>query len=218
MIEFLNVDCIELMKLYPNNHFDLAIVDPPFGIGENWRKDPNSKFYSHRNDFNNKIPGREYFDELFRVSKNQIIWGANYYWNFLPPSNNLIFWDKLRDPKKTFNSAGELAWTSIKTYPFLKYTFLWNGYAKCEYPEKIHPHQKPVLLYRQTLIDFAKEGFKILDTHAGSGSIAIACMDLNYDLVMCEKDPEYYSLATERIAKHQKLINEKNKQGKISFS
>ena len=105
MIELFNADCMAIMANYPDKYFDLAITDPPYGIGENWRKDKESTFRNHKNSFNNSIPTQEYFDELFRVSKNQIIWGCNYYWNYLTPTNNLIFWDKIKDTTKQHDSV-----------------------------------------------------------------------------------------------------------------
>lgn len=197
-----NEDCIGGMKRFNDNYFDLAIVDPPFGIGQNWAKDKNSKHYKHRNDFNNTKPGKEYFEELFRVSKNQIIWGCNYYWNFLPPSNNLIYWRKGKDAKKQLGSAGELAWTSFSKYPLLEYDFMWNGCCVCERTTKIHPHQKPVKLYEQCLIDFAKPGDKVLDTHTGSGSSRIACELRGFDFVGFELNEGYFLKQEKRYAQH----------------
>lgn len=158
MIELLNIDCMKYMATCKDKAFDLAIVDPPFGIGQNWSKDRKSQFYKHRNNFNNSIPGKKYFQELFRVSRHQIIWGCNYYWNYLKPSNNLIFWDKGKDTFTQHGSAGELAWTSITRYPLVKVKLNWNGCVVCEKEEKIHPHQKPIKLYEWTLHHYAKGG------------------------------------------------------------
>jgi len=141
------MDCMEGLKQIPEKYFGLAIVDPPYGIGQNWTKDKHAKFYKHRNDFNNSIPTEAYFEELFRATQNQIIWGANYYWNYLTPSNNIIFWDKLKDAELQHGSAGEIAWTNITKYPLIKVTLSWNGFATCEQGDKVHPHQKPVKLY-----------------------------------------------------------------------
>lgn len=186
-------DCIEYMRKFPDKFFDLAVVDPPFGIGENWRKDRRSKHRNHRNKFNNNTPDKIYFDELFRVSKNQIIWGCNYYWNYLTPSNNLIFWDKGKDTKMQHGSAGELAWTSFSKYPLMKYDLLWNGCCVCETTEKIHPHQKPLKLYYLTFNDFAKKGDKILDTHMGSQASRIVAYKLGFDFYGSEKDIDYFN-------------------------
>lgn len=196
--EIFNMDCMEGMKAYPDNHFDLAIVDPPYGIGQNWTKDPSSTHYKHRNNFNDVTPGKEYFDELFRVSINQIIWGCNYFWNHLSPSNNLIYWRKSKNPKTQFGSAGELAWTSFSKFPLLEYDFMWNGCFKCEQTKKIHPHQKPIKLYEQSLIDFAKPGDKILDTHLGSGSSRIAARKQGYDFTGFELDEQYFTASEKR--------------------
>lgn len=195
-------DCLTGMKAYDDDYFNLAIVDPPFGIGQNWSKDKKSKHYKHRNNFNNSIPTEEYFDELFRVSKNQIIWGCNYYWNYLQPSNNLIYWRKGKDAKKQFGSAGELAWTSFTKYPLLEYDFIWNGCCVCEPVTKIHPHQKPVKLYEQCLFDFASPGDKILDTHTGSGSSRIACNIQGFDFVGFEVDEDYFTKQEKRFQQH----------------
>lgn len=189
------------MKKYPDGYFDLAIVDPPFGIGQNWRKDKLAKFYSHQNTFNNQIPGRNYFKELFRVSRHQIIWGCNYYWNFLPPSNKLIFWDKCKDARTQHGSAGELAWTSIKKYPLIKVTLIWNGALKCETTEHIHPHQKPIKLYEWLYHHFAEPGWKILDTHLGSGSNRIAADKMGFDFTGFEKDKKYFLDQQERYSR-----------------
>jgi site-specific DNA-methyltransferase (adenine-specific) len=203
-------DCINGMKRYPDLFFDIAIVDPPFGIGQNWSKDKKSKHYKHRNNFNNSIPNKEYFDELFRCSKNQIIWGCNYYWNYLRPSNNLIYWRKGKDTKKQFGSAGELAWTSFSKYPLLEYDFIWNGCCVCEPTEKIHPHQKPVKLYDQCLFDFAKKGDKILDTHTGSGSSRIACAIQGFDFVGFENQKLYFDKQEKRFQQHTSKLRISN--------
>lgn len=187
-----NEDCVAGMKRYPDKFFHLAIVDPPYGIGQNWKKDRKAQFYKHRNKFNDTVPGQEYFDQLFRVSRHQIIWGANYYWNYLRPSNNLIFWDKGKDAMKQFGSAGEIAWTSITKYPLVKVELDWNGCVVCERTERIHPHQKPVKLYDWTLHHYAEQGWKILDTHTGSGSSRIACHKAGLEFVGFELEQEYF--------------------------
>lgn len=199
-LDIRNCDCMDLMAEFPDKYFDLAIVDPPFGIGENWKKDRQSKFYNHESTYKNfSGPNEAYFIELFRVSTNQIIWGANYYWNFLKPTNNLIFWDKMRDPFVTFNSAGELAWTSFSHVSFCKVTLPWNGCFTSEPRYGIHPHEKPIGLYNWQFNTYSKPGQKILDTHLGSGSIAIACHYFGCDLTACEIDKDYYNAAVKRI-------------------
>lgn len=206
-IQLFNVDNIEYMLNMPDKSVDLAIVDPPYGIGQNWSKDRKSQFYKHRNTFNNSIPGEQYFNEMFRVSRHQIVWGANYYWNFLPPSNNLIFWDKGKDAEKQFGSAGEIAWTSITKFPLIKVTLNWNGCVVCEDYQRIHPHQKPVKLYRWCLEKFAKPGWTILDTHLGSGSSAVAAKDLGFNFIGLEKDKTYFDAAATRIENHRTQLS-----------
>jgi len=194
-------DNMELMKRYPDNHFDLAIVDPPYGIERFKKPSGTTRFKSSKLmqeeglTWDNK-PKDEYFEELFRVSKNQIIWGAN---NFtLPPSEYFLVWNK----KQTVdNFAGaEYAWVSmgLKT-PAKIYDY---GIHKHNHTDKIHPTQKPIDLYRYILDKYAKEGDKILDTHLGSGSIAIACHDYKFELTACELDPEYFEKAKQRIINH----------------
>ena len=196
--QFILADCVEVMKSFDDKQFDIALVDPPYGIGQNWKKDRFAKFKNHNHDFNNSTPDAEYFEQLFRVSKHQIIWGCNYYWNYLPPTNNLIFWDKRNDPKKQFGSAGELAWVSFTKYPMLKYEFIWTGCVTCEPINRIHPHQKPVKLYEQCLIDFATPGMKILDTHLGSASSAIAAAKLGFEFTGIEKEEMYLKASVKR--------------------
>ena len=193
-----------LMARYPDGYFNLAIVDPPYGIGDTWSKSRKDRFHkkgklhSYQNE---SIPDKAYFDELFRVSKNQIIWGGNYFTEFLPPTNSWIVWNKLRDADKTYMSEGEAAWSSFKKV-FRIVDFLWDGAKKCEKTVKIHPHQKPVMLYEWCLMNYASPGDKILDTHLGSGSIAIACYNLGFDLTACELDLDYYEATLKRIENH----------------
>lgn len=214
------MDCMELMSQYDDNHFDLAIVDPEYGIGEGNKTSHGSKkgqvkftTYKKKN-WDNKPPDKIYFDELFRVSKNQIIWGANYFSNYLPPSKGYVFWDKDFSEKFSF-SAGELAFTSfnialkkvkIKRSEWINCTS--NNRRIAEASARIHPTQKPVALYRWLLTNYAKEGDLILDTHLGSGSIAIACHELGFDLVGSELDPDYYAAMMKRFDQHarQKLL------------
>jgi len=216
MLTITNEDNMELMARYPDKYFDLAIVDPPYGINESgdrnkadrptakW-KNPNSKIYKTFDD--TSIPNKKYFDELFRVSKNQIIWGGNYMTEFLRPSKGWIVWNKKVDIKE-YLSMAELAWTSFDKKCNM-FDYLWAGFKKKHQVERIHPTQKPVDLYRWILINYAKQGYKILDTHLGSGSIAIACHDYDFDLTACELDKEYFDKAMQRINNHtaqQKLF------------
>ena len=196
-----NEDNMALMSRYPDNHFDLAIVDPPYGIDwMNQVQNPNTK--ANWKQYENKkwdknIPEKEYFDELFRVSKNQIIWGGNYMIEHLHSTPCLIIWDKMQE----FSGAVfETAWTSF-TSPSKAFR-MSRASAYCN-QNKIHPTQKPVSLYEWLLMNYAKKGDKILDTHLGSGSIAIACHNLGYDLTACELDTEYFDAAMKRLNDHK---------------
>ena len=197
-IEITNEDNMELMARYPDNYFDLAIVDPPYGIerfkngiGKNDRHKVKSTAI-----FNNNPPTDVYFSELFRVSRNQIVWGANNF--IMPPSEYFLVWNK-KQTVDNFASA-EYAWVSmgLKT-PAKIFDY---GIHKHNHTDKIHPTQKPIDLYKFILDKYAKQGDKILDTHLGSGSIAIACHDFGYELTACELDKEYYDKAIQRIKNH----------------
>ena len=205
-----NEDNMELMSRYPNNYFDLAIVDPPYGIGggvDN-RKAIETKSGNNLRRFARKggmewdrnTPKKSYFDELKRVSKNQIIWGGNYMIENLDNTRCFIVWDKMTYIPSM--SQIELAWSSFTTHSQLvKINSNQN--------DRIHISQKPVDLYKWLLDKYAKEGEKILDTHLGSGSIAIACHDYGFELTACELDQEYYEKAVQRIKNHvaqQKLF------------
>ncbi|MBU2527516.1 MAG: site-specific DNA-methyltransferase [Bacteroidetes bacterium] len=200
---------MEYMKTVPDKYFDLAIVDPPYGINwdggnditkkgrpDSFDRKNNPKF--NKKDWDASPPTKEYWDELFRVSKNQIVWGGNYFTNYLPVKKCWVFWDKLFD--KTFNfSHGELAWTSWDIR-MLKVVMSSKAETKGGF-DKIHPTQKPIGLYRWLLKQFAKMGDKILDTHVGSGSSLIACKELGFDYVGCEIDQDYFEAAQKRINK-----------------
>ena len=198
-------DNMELMARYEDNYFDLAIVDPPYGIDVTKMTLGNGKKKINRGttDWDSETPNKEYYNELFRVSKNQIIWGANYFITEIQKNNACwIVWDK-NNGKSSFSDA-ELAYTSFDT-PLRIAKIHWCGSAaKWETGQnKIHPTQKPVKLYEWLLMNYAKEGDKILDTHLGSGSIAIACHNLGFDLTACELDKEYYEAAMKRIEQHK---------------
>ena len=140
-------DCLDVISQYPDKYFDLAIVDPPYGIGQTWAKDRSSKLYHHRSTYkNDTIPQKDYFEQLFRVSNNQIIWGGNFFTDFLPPTGAWIFWDKKRS-EKTFAAQGELAWTSLHI-PVRIIPLHWNGFVVCETRHGGHPHEKPSMLYK----------------------------------------------------------------------
>ena len=216
-INLYNMDCMEALKDMPDNAYELAIVDPPYGIGEDGGtngsrgKLAKSKVYKAKG-WDNSPPSHKYFDELFRVSKNVIIWGANHFlWNMLVSAPTIgflnshcwIVWDK--DNGATDFADCELAFTSFET-AVRKFTWKWQGMLQQDMKNKeirIHPTQKPVKLYEWLLINYAKEGYKILDTHLGSGSIAIACHNLGYDLDGYELDKEYYDAACKRLKQHQ---------------
>jgi len=194
-------DCMDLMKQYPDKHFEIAIVDPPFGIGQDWKKRNKGTKFIDTTYKNEHIPDRAYFNELFRVSKNQIIFGYNYYVEILGSTNYLIIWDKMSSNNKVFHySKCEIAYTSFHI-PANIYSVRWNGYmmGKETGIKKIHPHQKPIQLYENILNDYAKSGDKILDTHLGSGSIAIACNGLGFELTASEIDYDYFEAACKRI-------------------
>ncbi len=191
---------MELMKEFPDNHFDLAIVDPPYGISVNMnagrRKDTRSKKRTVKN-WDNQLPEKQYFTELFRVSKNQIIWGANHMIDRIEKnSQGWIFWDKFVAKGCSF-SDGELAWTSFNR-ALKKVDVPYSGFIGME-EEKFHPTTKPKKLYTWLLANYAKAGDLILDTHVGSASSLIACHQMGFDVIGCELDEVYYQLAQERI-------------------
>ena len=209
-----NEDNMELMARYPDNYFDLAIVDPPYGIDADV-KNSTDKLQTKKSATNSKnygsqlwdadIPSEDYFIELKRVSKRQIIWGANYFGLV----GGMIYWHK--NVTMPTYSTGELAWVSwLNKLDFVNIT--WHGMLQHDMANKetrIHPTQKPSALYKWLLDKYAKQGDKILDTHLGSGSIAIACHDYGFDLTACELDKEYYDKAIQRIQNHllqQKLF------------
>ena len=211
MITATNEDNMIMMARYPDDYFDLAIIDPPYGIGFGAFNRTNKasdgtriKADKYKNsDWDNGIPTEEYFKELFRVSKNQIVWGGNYF--NLPPNQNFIFWYK-QNPVSNF-SDGEYAWTSFKK-PALcfDYRYYGNLEGNTSASKKYHPTQKPIKLYEWTLTNYAKEGDKILDTHRGSASLDIACHNLGFDLVTCELDVDYFNDGNKRLKQHQQQL------------
>lgn len=208
MSKFILGNCMDPdfgLPSYPDNHFDLAIVDPPYGIGESIKKRENNvtdkwkhppKKQHNPKGWDLSKPTGLYFKQLFRVSRNQIIWGGNYFG--LPPSPCWIVWDK-KNGDSDFADC-ELAWTSFKT-AVRKFPWLWNGFQKQQPEHRIHPTQKPVALYRWLLENYAKPGDLILDTHVGSASSLIACESLGFEYVGFEIDPDYYAAATNRMSK-----------------
>lgn len=209
MITITNEDCADLMKRTPDKYYDLAIVDPPYFNAVNklgYYGQDVSKTNVKRNYYKPceswGVPDNNYYTELCRVSKNQIIWGINYY-NFENVPHGRIIWDKMKNESCTF-SDGEIASCSlIETVRFFRYR--WDGMLQENMKnkeKKIHPTQKPIDLYKWLLKNYAKKDDKIIDTHLGSGSIAIACIDMGFDLTACELDTDYYNSAMERIQNH----------------
>ena len=196
---FYNMDCMEAMKDMPDNYFELAIVDPPYGIG----MDGGNVGYKGFNNLEKKgwdkeIPSDDYFQELFRVSKNQIIWGGNYF--PLPPTRCFLIWDKGAGFKGRTYAEAELAWTSFDQNVRI---YVRDPLCNGDYHGKIHPTQKPVALYKWLLMNYAKQGDLILDTHVGSASSLIACYDMGFDYVGFELDEDYYKAACERIEENK---------------
>ena len=216
MINLHNIDCMTALKEMQDNQFDLAIVDPPYGIGVNKGghslagngdfKGGNFNVKATKyvgGEWDNERPNEEYFKELLRGSKNVIIWGGNYFADLLPSSSCWIVWDK--DNGTSYQADCELAYTNFDT-AVRKYRYRWWGLLQEDMKNKekrIHPTQKPIRLYEWLLMNYAKDGDKILDTHLGSGSIAIACHNLGFDLEGYELDKEYFDAAKKRLEQHQ---------------
>jgi site-specific DNA-methyltransferase (adenine-specific) len=202
-ITITNEDCMDLLRRTPDKFYQLAIIDPPYGldlanmnmgIGKTKKASKAKNRKWKPKDWDKETPTSEYFAELFRVSKNQIIWGGNYF--DLPPCKNYIIWDKEIPEGLSFADC-EMAWTSFDKAPKI---FRYSAYLNKS--EKFHPTQKPPQLYKYCLDKYAKPNDKILDTHLGSGSIAIACHDYGFELTACELDVDYYNKAIERIKNH----------------
>lgn len=235
---FYNMDCMEGMKLFPDKYFDLAIVDPPYGLnitGRHKAKEEEIEIVNGKarafggkkggiklcgqcenaaakpkvyHPFNDQTtPGKEYFDELFRVSKNQIIWGGNYFLDYLGNAKCVIVWDKCR--RGLSQSDCEVAWTSLNDNPRI-IEYKWNGMLQQDMKNKetrIHPTQKPVALYEKLLTKYAKDGDVILDTHVGSASSLIACHNTQHKFVGFEIDEYYFNVAKERFDAETRQIN-----------
>jgi len=209
MINITNEDNMLLMSRYEDNYFDLAIVDPPYGgndaigLKDNKKQGKQATKRTNYNVFENLAPTPEYFTELKRVSKNQIIWGVNFYNNYNLSGGRLV-WDK----KGTAFGRAEMAYLSM-TKSVNICEIIWNGMIQHDMKNKeirIHPTQKPKQLYNWILDNYAKEGNKILDTHLGSGSIALACHDRKFDLTACELDKDYFDAAMKRLKQHQQQL------------
>lgn len=194
-----NMDCMEYMKSLPDKAFDLAVVDPPYGIEKGVSATSRIAKYGQMESVNDQKPNDEYFEQLFRVSKNQIIFGYNHLSDMLPPTKEFLFWYK-HQPVDTY-SDGELAWTSFKKTAKC-FDFPFFGGRGADKDGRIHPTQKPVALYAWIYSRYAKPGDKILDTHLGSGSSRIAAYDAGLDFVGCEIDPDYFKAQEERFQAH----------------
>ena len=197
--KIIHADCMDIMKDIPDKYFELAIVDPPYGIGAGSKKFKNG---TSNNNIGYKIndwdilPDKKYFDEIFRISQNQIIWGGNYFINYLYNTKCFIIWDKLTG-NNSYADA-EVAWSSFSS-PIKIYKKLWLGANAKNETVRIHPTEKPVALYRWLLQNYAKPGDKIIDTHSGSGSCACACHLEKFDFLAIEKDEDYYKASVERL-------------------
>ena len=211
-IKLYNADCMEVMKTFKDKQFSLAIIDPPYGIDINNQSQGKGGGVARKIDYTKKgwdktAPEIIYFNELRRVSKNQIIWGANHFISRLPiDSSCWIVWDK--DNGETDFADCELAWTSFKT-AVRRFKWTWAGMRQQNMKnkeERIHPTQKPIQLYKWLLQNYAKEGDTILDTHFGSLSIGIACHDMKFDLTAIELDKDYYEQAKQRLIYHQRQL------------
>ena len=210
MITATNEDNMLMMARYPDNYFELAIVDTPYGIGESSNDNKSRSKLGKSKDYGCKkwddnAPNKEYFKELKRVSKNQIIWGANHFIENIPKANSScwVVWNK-ENGANDFADC-ELAYCSFNT-AVRKVDLRWHGMLQHDMKNKeirIHPTQKPVKLYEWLLMNYAKEGDKILDTHRGSASLDIACHNLGFDLVTCEIDTDYFNDGNKRLKQHQ---------------
>jgi len=211
-------DCLEAMREFPDGYFDLAVVDPPYGIGL-WTMSfvkagavrDSRKCAVPKRDYTktakwDKRPGKEYFDELFRVSKKQIVWGGNYFSDLLYPSRSFIVWDKRCSDEMSNSFADcEIAWMSEGMGVARMFRYVWNGMIQGNMGDKedrFHPTQKPVALYKWIFQHFAKPGDKILDTHLGSGSSRIAAYDAGLDFYGYEIDEEYFAAQEQRFYTH----------------
>jgi len=215
MIELLNCDNMDYMRTCKDKAFGLAIVDPPYGLNESKRHNyhPGAISTYKPKKWDNNVPTEDYFIELQRVSVHQIIWGGNYF--NLPPNSKPIIWDK-QQPEGIDQAMFEYAWSSQKNIqakifrrsPAADNNKVSNGDRRAmQERRRIHPTQKPVALYKWLLKNYAKPGWKIFDSHLGSGSIAIACHDYGYDLVGCELDKDYYDAAMKRLKQHQSQLS-----------
>jgi site-specific DNA-methyltransferase (adenine-specific) len=206
------IDCMEYMKTVPDKYFSLALVDPPYGIGRDEGFEGFGGFGGfgkpiarkrYKGKWDDAVPEKEYFDELLRISVNQIIWGGSFFTDKLPVNGHWIFWDKI-NTMPTFGD-GELAWTSFQRNSVKQITIQYNGLLGKEV-NRIHATQKPIKLYKWLLKNYAKEGDKIFDSHAGSMSSRIAAYDGGFDYVCTELDKDYFEAGCKRFENHIKQL------------
>lgn len=211
-----HADCLEFMKGLPDKCIDLVLTDPPYGIGydksiankggEQYGNAAAAKKHYHTSDWDNSIPDKEVFEQMQRISKNQIIFGGNYFAHILPASRGWLCWDKMTG-ENNFSDC-ELAWTSLDM-PLRKIEFMWNGMLQGDMKnkeERIHPTQKPRQLFMMILEKYAKQGQTILDCFSGSGTTALACHDLGLDFICVEKDADYHAASVKRLEQHQRQL------------
>lgn len=209
--KIINADCLDVLRQLPDKSVDLVLTDPPYGIGNKFTSEYGLQVQKTQRgsfDWNDKIPPKEVFDEIMRVSKNQIIFGGNYFTEYLRPTKSWIVWDKigLYNLKNPFSDC-ELAWTSFNCV-IRKYTHVNMGFisGKAEKAKRIHPTQKPLLLFQDILRDFTKPGEIVLDPFSGSGTTAVAAHKLGLSFIGIEKDPEYWEKSCQRLDEEQRQL------------
>ena len=206
--KIINADCLDILKQLPDKCIDLVLTDPPYGIncdGGSYGLGKNPAKYEKK-DWDKEIPSSEIFEQIFRVSKNQIICGGNYFTQYLKPTKAWIIWDKIGDLKCENNfSECEMLWSSFKGQT-KKYQIIQQGFIRADKSERIHPTQKPLPLFEKLLRDFTKENDIILDCFSGSGTTAIACHNLKRKFICIEKDKDYYEASVKRLEEHQKQL------------
>lgn len=210
--KIINADCLDILKQLPNESIDLILTDPPYGIGSRFKSKFGLQVEKKQWDkfeWNNQIPNKEIFDEIMRVSKNQIIFGGNYYTEYLKPTNAWIIWDKIGtyNLKNPFSDC-EMAWTSF-SFAVKKYTFVNMGFiaGKDEKGKRIHPTQKPLQLFQAILRDFTKPGDIVCDPFSGSGTTAVAAYKLGLEFICVEKEADYWKKSCQRLKETQQQLS-----------
>ena len=202
----INADCMDILKELPDKSVDLVLTDPPYGIncdGGSYGLGVNPTKYEKK-DWDKKIPSSEIFEQIFRVSKNQIICGGNYFTAYLQPTKGWRIWDKIGELKCENNfSECELIWTSFKTQT-KKYSVIQQGFIRQDKSERIHPTQKPIALFERCLQEVSNEGVLVLDCFSGSGTTAIACHNLKRNFICIEKDKDYFEASVRRLEDHKR--------------